>query len=372
MKKNFTKHILMGIVLLLTAIVANAQDIWRGNSTWENKSPYFPIVEENFQDWNYKDDLGYGLQDSSKDACATNARAFKDNYTTFNVQRPVDARQNKPNGKVTFFLDFCLITPLCDTQSGTLYKWYPNGTGNDYKGPSWTNVSTGCINVYDNYQTVRPVTMGVGGDGSGSITTSLIPLLERVQWSASSYGLKRGFNMEIGYLLEDKTIYWDTLMYFAGSSVFARPQVYADMFATVAPNTYFSETHRGTVYETTFGSGVENVYLRFRPTNPIHNRQIVRLHDFKLYGIAPETADATNPNGTGVKNVKFDNDLQIFGRDGIYHLNKYATVVVYNLSGNIVKQFNNVNNVNIQDFANGVYMIQANSTEGMAVKKVIR
>ena len=90
MNKNFTKKLSFSALCFFIACSANAQTIWHGNSTWEDKSPYFPIVEENFQDWNYKDDLGFGLQDSSKEQCATSARtaAFVNNYSTFNVQRP--------------------------------------------------------------------------------------------------------------------------------------------------------------------------------------------------------------------------------------------------------------------------------------------
>lgn len=375
MKNKSTKSSLLiatGFFAVITTV--SAADIYHGNSNWENKSPYFPIVEEHFQDWNYTDAEGFGLKKPEVNTCATNARSDYENYSTFEVKRAVDSRQNKPNGKVTFFLDFCQIQPDCDTQSGTNYTLDPTVVNGDSKGPSWNNVSMGCINIYDNYQTVRPVTMGFAGDGAGSFTTSLIPLLERVQYTTSSYGTKRGFNLEIGYLLEDQTVYWDTLRYFTGSLSTMRPDAFlTELSSYTLDNTSFMESNRGMVFEELFGSGVENVYLRFRPTDSKHNRQIVRIHDLRLYGTAPDTDAATNPNPVlGLDNLAFDTNLKIFGYDGHYKMNKEADVIVYNFAGKVVRKFNNVRNLELSDLSKGVYFVKANTDEGVTTRKIVR
>jgi len=375
MKKKSSKPILLlAVGSFATIFMVSAADVYRGNSSWENKSPYFPIVEENFRDWNYTDAEGFGLKKPEVNTCATNARSDYENYSTFEVKRAVDSRQNKPNGKVTFFLDFCQIQPDCDTQSGTNYTLDSTVVNNDSKGPSWNNVSKGCISIYDNYSTVRPITEGFSGDGAGSFTTSLIPLLERVQYTTSSYGNKRGFNLEIGYLLEDQTVYWDTLRYFTGNLTTIRPDAFlTELSSYTLDNTSFIESNRGLVFEELFGSGVENVYLRFRPTDPKHNRQIVRIHDLRLYGNAPDTDAATNPNPvTGFSNVTMDTNLQIFGYDGHYKLNKEANVIIYNFSGKVVKKINNVRDIELSDLSKGVYFVKANSKDGVTTRKIVR
>jgi len=374
MKKMITKTIFLIVSGFFVAFPSTfAQDYYRGNSTWENKSPYFPIVEENFQDWNYTDAEGYGLKDPTVNTCATNARSDYQDYSTFEVKRSVDSRQNMPNGKLTFFLDFCQIQPDCDTQSGTNYTLDSTVVNNDSRGASWNNVSIGCINIYDNYSTVRPITEGFSGDGAGSFTTSLIPMLERIQYTTSSYGNKRGFNLEVGYLLEDQTIYWDTVRYFTGNLTTCRPDAVATELASYNTSTSFLETNRGLVFEELFGSGVENVYIRIRPTNSLHNRQIVRIHDLKIYGTAPDTDAATNPNPVqGINDVKQDQALQIVGYSGIYKLTKAADVIVYDLKGCIVATRKNRTELNLTTLPKGIYFLRATTEAGMTTKKIVR
>ena len=376
MKNLYTSKMMMTAFLLSIGCTSlMAQNLYHGNSTWENKSPYFPIVEEHFGDWNYKDQDGYGLKDPTVNTCATGARDDYQNYSTFEVKRAVDARQNKPNGMVTFFLDFCQIQPDCDTQSGTNYTLDSTVVNADSKGPSWNNVSKGCINIYDNYNTVRPVTQGFAGDGSGSFTTSLIPLLERIQYTTSSYGRRRGFNLEIGYLLEDNTVYWDTVRYLTGSITTCKPDAFAAEIAAEDNKVFFDESNRGFVFEELFGSGVENVYVRFRPTDPTQNRQIVRVHDLRLYGIAPDTDAATNPNPvSGLDKPTSTSSFAIVGFRGQYKLTQTADVVVYDFAGKIVAQQKNVNELDLTASPKGVYFVRAThpSTGAVVTKKILR
>lgn len=376
MKKHYTSRMMMTAALLsLGCTSLLAQNLYHGNSTWENKSPYFPIVEEHFGDWNYKDQDGYGLKDPAMNTCASNARTDYQNYSTFDVKRAVDARQNKPNGMVTFFLDFCQIQPDCDTQSGTNFTLDSTVVNNDSKGPSWTNVSKGCISIYDNYSTVRPVTQGFEGDGAGSLTTSLIPLLERIQYTTSSYGNKRGFNLEIGYLLEDNTVYWDTVRYLTGNITTCKPDAFAAEVAAEDNKVFFAESNRGFVFEELFGSGVENVYVRIRPTHATQNRQIVRVHDLRLYGIAPDTDAATNPNPvSGIDQPTSTSSFAIVGFKGQYKLTQTADVVVYDFAGKIVAQQKNVNELDLTASPKGVYFVRATqpSTGAVVTKKILR
>lgn len=380
MKNNYPfKSSLTAVLLALGSTSLMAQDaIYHGNSNWENKSPYLPIVEETFQDWNYTDEEGYGLKKPEENSCAANARSFYENYSTFEVKRAVDARQNKPNGKLTFFLDFCQIQPDCDTQSGTNYALNPEaeGTNNDNKGPSWTNVSVGCISIYDNYQDVRSKELGVAGDGAGSFTTSLIPLLERIQYTTSSYGNKRGFHLEVGYLLEDNTIYWDTLKYLTGNLATTRPASFVDEVTPEFNNNYFMESNRGYVFEELFGSGVENVFIRIRPTNASHNRQIVRVHDLRLYGTAPETDEAINPNllPTSLKQTSAGTPLGIIGYDGHYKVTRTADVQVYDVAGKLIAQHKQVNTFDLSASPKGLYIVRAFDplTGARTTKKILR
>lgn len=368
MRRVFTKSLFLGTICSFGMLSGlSAQDYYHGNSTWENKSDYLPIIEENFQNWNFTDDSGAGLKKPETNSCAVggNARADRDNYATFEVKRSVDAKQNKPNGKVSFFLDYCQIQPDCDTQSGTNYTLNPEATGGDYRGPSINKVSIGCVNIYDNYEGDRPTTMGVGGDGSGSFTTSKIPLLERVQYTTSSYGSKRGFNLEIGYDLGDGTVYWDTVRYVVGNSVNSPLNKPEEILGK-----NMDETNRGMVWEETFSPVIENVYVRIRPTKD--NRQIVRLHDFKLYGEAPSEDDGQNPNNpTSIDNINASR-IVIVGFGGIYTVSEEANVFVYDVTGNRVMTAKNAQQVDLRSLSKGIYLIQAVTPNGGKVtKKVI-
>ncbi len=362
MKTKTSTFLFTLLAIGLSQLNLKAQEIYHGNSDWSDKSEYFPIVEENFQDWDYTDADGYGLK-TEKDlgGCASTARDDVDMYATFDVQRPIDSRQGV-TGNFTFHLDFCLIQTACDTQSGEYYSLFGEaGLGGDNQGPTWTNVSAGSIAIYDNFNTVRPVTMGVGGDGSGSITTSKITTLERVQYTTSSYGKKRGFNLEIGYEY-DGTIYWDTVRYMTGNLNTTRP----DAVASEVDGYIFDESNRGWVFEEKFNPAfTTNVYLRFRPTAPLENRQIVRIHDLKIYG------EMSQEDATPVAKVE-DNYNLIMGTNGYYQSTEPVDVSVYNLSGSIVKQFTNTTTYNITDLTSGIYIIRAVTTSGkMVVRKVV-
>jgi hypothetical protein len=380
--KNFTlglKSTFTAAVLLSCMSAMNGQttEVFHGNSTWESKSEYFPIVEENFLDWNYTDADGYGLKKPEVNSCATGVdiRGDYQNYSTWTVSRPIDSRQGlAADKKFAFYLDFCQIQPDCDTQSGTNYTSCPTCTGNDYLGASWTNVSKGCINIYDNYQNVRNPAewSGVGGDGAGSITTSKISKLERVQYTVSSYGTARGFHLEIGYDMGDGTVYWDTLRYLPGNSMtYYRPA--GEYPLTTSAKTFFKESNRGFVYEEKFDPDTyTNVYLRIRPTNSAHNRQIVRLHDFKIYGVMLGADAGVLPPVPTAINKNTSAWLKIYGSKGQYRLNIESNVQVMSVSGRLVRNLSKTSTVNISDMPSGVYILKVVSVDGkVASKKVV-
>ena len=359
-EKNFTQLFVTAIMLLGMTMAANSQDLYHGNSNWDELSDYHPIVIENFQDWNYDDGQGYGLKvEPSTESCATNARSDVDLYSTFTVLRPIDASQGV-TGNFAFYLDFCLIYPNCDTQSGTLYTENPDGVGSgDNQGESWPNVSMGSLNIYDNYQGVRPETMGVGGDGSGSVTTSKISKLERVQYTTSAYGKKRGFNLEIGYDMGDGTIFWgDTLRYIPGATL--STMIPREEFSSVDQPAFFEASNRGWVFEEKFDPETyQNVYLRWRPTNPSQNRQIVRLHDIKIYGEINQDDVVT-----AVSDVTTANELKITRVNKTFHVSQPAKVDVYNIAGVLMFQSERTSNVNMSNFKSGIYIFKAQSEKG--------
>lgn len=364
----FTRLFLAAFLIGGLVQVSYSQDnTYHGNSTWDELSDYNLIISENFQDWDYTDADGYGLKtEASEASCATNARSDVDLYSTFDVLRPIDASQGV-TGNFAFHLDFCLILPNCDTQSGTLYTENPDAVGNgDNQGASWTNVSLGSLNIYDNYQGVRPDTMGVGGDGSGSLTTSKISKLERVQYTTSSYGKKRGFNLEIGFDMGDGTIAWDTLRYIPGSKL--TPLKPEGDYSSITSSTDFEESNRGWVFEEKFDPEIyQNVYLRWRPTNPADNRQIVRIHDIKIYGVMNQ-ADVVTSAPADIA----ANDLNISYEGRLFRVSKESQVAVYNLSGILVQRYDRTMQFDLSDLKSGVYIIKAKANNGnVATRKVV-
>ena len=203
MKRKFTKLMMSGLFLVGMNFGVNAQGTYNGNSDWsEIPAKYGLILDENFKDWNVP-----GIMRSATADCNSANRGDLDNYSVegpVEVKRPVHADQELPYAKLSFFLDFCQIQPNCDTQSGENYAKFPDILdGRDYKGPSWGKVSAGLISIYDNYSSVRnpEVFPGVGDyvdsegklqfDGAGSVTTSKIAELERIQYAASNLVRKK-------------------------------------------------------------------------------------------------------------------------------------------------------------------------------------
>lgn len=367
--KIFTRLFLAAFLISGFSLVGYSQDnMYHGNSNWDELSDYPLIISENFQDWDYTDADGYGLKtEASEASCATNARTDKDLYSTFTVKRPVNPAQGV-TGNFAFYLDFCLILPNCDTQSGTLYTENPDGVGSgDNQGESWANVSVGSLNIYDNYQGIRPDSLGVGGDGSGSLTTSKISKLERVQYTTSSYGKKRGFNLEIGFDLGDGTIAWDTLRYIPGSKLTPLRPEGDPSYDNIATPLDFEASNRGWVFEEKFDPEIyQNVYLRWRPTNPDDNRQIVRIHDIKIYGVMNQSDVVTSSADLAV------NDLNISYEGRLFRVSKESRVAVYNLSGILVQRYDRTMQFDLSGLKSGVYIIKAKASNGnIATRKVV-
>jgi len=363
MKKSFTHLCLLAAGMFAFAANINAQqEIYHGNSDWSEKPDrYGLIVDENFQDWYYD-----GAMRSASADCNV-GRADRDNYKTFEMKRAVHNEQGMPNAKLSFFLDYCQIQPTCDTQSGQNFTNNPGGTGGDFKGPSWTNVSLGCISIYDNYEGDRPNDMGLDGYGSGSFTTSKIAELERIQYAVSSYGGKRGFHLELGREQSDGSVIWDTIRYVTGNINTTLPLSVKEELT----NKDMTETNRGTTWQEVFTPRrTKDVYIRFRPVT--QNKQIVRLHDLKIYGVAVDSDGGPNPNNpTSIGSVTADS-FKIYGNRDKYIVTKEANVKVYNLSGHIVRSLDNTSDIDLSGLTQGVYIIKAVSADGTITKQVIR
>ncbi|NDW09687.1 T9SS type A sorting domain-containing protein [Dysgonomonas sp. 520] len=364
MKRKFTQISSFVVFLLAVSTSVNAQ--YHGNSDWSEKPDHALIYSTNFQDWYYE-----GATRSASADCGS-GRIDRDNYDTFEMKGNVDAQQNMPNAKITFFADYCQIQPTCDTQSGQLYTSNPGGVGSgDNLGASWNNVSVGCMAIYDNYDGDRPNEAGVSGNGAGSFVTSKIAKLGAIQYTTSSYGKSRGFHLEIGYLQEDNSVRWDTIRYTPKGAALRYPE---DM-----QTENMNESGRGMVWQENFTPArTKNVFIRIRPVT--HERQIVRLHDLKIYGEAENSdgSDAVNPNtlpvyneGSGIGNSLAEG-VKIIGGNGFFTITEEADVNVYNMSGNSVKTITATTDIDLSDLANGAYIIKAITKSGVVTKQVIK
>ena len=133
-------------------------------------------------------------------------------------------------------------------------------------------------------------------------------------------------------------------------------------------------SNRGMMWEEKFRPTKKNCYIRIRPTSSKHNRQIVRLHDLKLYGVACDTDGGSNPSiygagGSGVEQINGNGfELTIKGSQII--LNEPATVFVYDLLGRLIENAPNVEKHTL-NVSNGIYVVKAVSNTGKTISKKI-
>jgi len=357
MKKTFTK---LGLTAFMLFIGVNSlfavQEPVDPNTRTEWPSPYpiyEPIISENFQDW-----PNTRTYSASPLDCNFNNRETQFNWQDIRIHLPTSGETGTT---VNFYLVSCEIQPFCDTQSATFYL---NGdtaiNANAGKfGLSNPGVTSGAIAIYDssylfpkyeNGDTIR----------RGAFIVGQIPSIRMIQYTTSSFGPKRGFNLE--YSL-DRGKTWIMLRKEHGKS----------LDSTLTTSGYqLTHSTRGIVWEEKVS--LENAMLRFSANRD--QPQIVRIHDVRVFGDLPlfenmdDTEFETNSgiawgDWMGLKNANAE-PARIQMVNGVLRIsgNPVWTKVV-NLAGQCVRTYANDPMINLSDLKKGVYLIQSKDEIGL-------
>ena len=195
----------------------------------------------------------------------------------------------------------------------------------------------------------------------GYIELTDLPQVERIQWSFSSTGWKRGVKLSIKH----GNGAWEPLRWVA-----------SDVASSIAS---FSE--QGYAFEEIIGKqedATSKISLRWtiwdgdtiglNPTKtdgskytttltPYAQKQVVRIHQIKVFsGIVPETAPS------GIKNNQ-EYQLNIFKTDSKIVLSEMANVELVSIEGKMIFK-GKTNEIGVENLSKGVYVVRAKSDDG--------
>lgn len=245
------------------------------------------------------------------------------------------------SGKITYIIEQCAFAP----------EWM-TAYGFRDQGGQTANVSDGFVEISRDYGS----TGGYAPTIRGHFIVDLrkLEFVEGIQWTHSSTGgNKRGVQCDFSL---DNGETWDTLRYQPGTAFgysFTRdPGTGASI-----PNGYRCDP---SAYGMTWEDGIyaENVMIRFLECGG----QTARIHDLKVYG--------TYSPPTSAKIIDKE-ELKVFAANRKIRISEEAEVVVYTISGAIVKQSKQTNSVSMNDMPNGIYLVKAQAGSKFKTTKVL-
>jgi hypothetical protein len=195
----------------------------------------------------------------------------------------------------------------------------------------------------------------------GSVTVAPVPGAIVVQYSYSSVGgTKRGVKLEQSL---DGGTTWEVVRNPTKLEVEAGS---ADGSTVDGADYWFSGA--GKQLEDYIGTGAdgESVALRFSINDgtDVTAWQDYRIHDLKIIALA----DAIG--GTGI-NVPEADAFQVIPLSEYIATSRPATIQIYNLNGQLVKQATAATRLNTVDLAKGVYIVKATGEAGSVTKKYV-
>jgi hypothetical protein len=315
------------------------------------------IINENFRDWPNTRTYSTNPVD-----CNLNNRT-----TQFNWQ---NIRVHRASGEFGCLANIYLITaeiqPFCDTQSGTSYLTDPTINTSTQLGPSNPGVSVGNITICDS-ASVFPLDENGNRLRRGALIVGQISNITLIQYTTSSFGVKRGFTLEYS---TDQGRNWIVLRREHGKSI----------DSTVTTSGYqLANSPKGVVWEEQVN--LEDAMLRF--TINVNQPQIVRIHDLRVFGSLPLFADMddssyeTNSlinwgNWMGVNRVTEDFAQITFSNDILRISGNPVWTKVLNIAGQNVCTFANEQMISLSDLSKGIYLIQTKDQNGLISREKIR
>lgn len=332
--KIFTLIICIVIVVNLNS---KAQDFGTGVTWGENAPPTEPLlINENFQGFTFFHSDSTSDMGNSNNSFDTDGETIIYGYKSDSLEVPI---LNSPSGKVKYNYFQCAFAPEWKT------AWaFRDGVENT------TNVSDGFIEISRTYGSNPPTV-----HGWFIVDLRAIEFVEVIQWThSSSGGTKRGVMCEFSV---DDGATWDTLRYQPGDALWGYSFTKDVFTREKTPNNYRCDP---CAYGMTWEDGIwaENVMLRFGECGG----QTARINDLKVYGTyTPPTAI------TQIEDSKF----KIYNVNKEIRISEPAKVAVYTITGTLIHIAENTNRVSLNDYPNGIYLVNAQVGTQIQTKKII-
>lgn len=200
----------------------------------------------------------------------------------------------------------------------------------------------------------------------GYVIIPNIPHVERVQWSYSSTGWKRGIKMDIkigdGEWQEQRWLPSDRANTYSSFS----EQGYR--FEEIINKSNVSLRFRiweGDVTTTRFDFDLfEDVLVHNVALTPYGQRQVARLHDLKIFSSHTNWDPTTSIEGTTSDNF----EIRQAGK--VLRFTEVANVEIYSLSGQKVSSASNTTEMDLSSLSAGAYIVKAVSTDLKASKNM--
>lgn len=195
----------------------------------------------------------------------------------------------------------------------------------------------------------------------GYILLEELPQVERIQWSFSSTGWKRGFKLDIKHNDGE----WEPLHYepsdVASSLTSFSEQGYAfEEMINKQEDPSSKISLRWTIWDgdTIHANPTKTDGSKYTTTlTPFTSRQVARIHQIKVFsGIVPTEA----PSNVTTAIDKF---VDIYRSGNTIRLTETVDVELYSLEGKILYA-GNTNSINLTGMAKGVYIVKAKALDG--------
>ncbi len=329
---------LFSVILLLVNLDLTAQLDTGTGVPWGNLSPAEPILlNENFQGFEFFHSDENTDQGNSDHVYDNDGSTVIYGYKNMTAEASIIGSDI---GKIKYTFFQCAFAP--DWKASWAFRDNVDNT---------TNVSNGFVeisrkdSIYSQIPTVH---------GYMEVDLREIEFVEVIQWTHSSTGgNKRGVMCKFSL---DDGITWDTLRYQPGNS-WGLSFTKDPTSGTKTANGYRCDP---SAYGMTWEDGIyaSNVMLRFGEAGG----QTPRIHDLKVYG--------TYTPATAVHEVNDSNfKINCFNRK--VRFSEPVKVVVYNITGNVIKMDENTRLISLDDAPAGIYLVKASNKKQMNIKKII-
>lgn len=340
MKKKIFTLILAATFVGIMHLQVPAQDLGTG-IPWGTLAPGEPmLLNEKFQGFTHFHSRSHTNDSNSRNTADTEGNITAWGYKNDSLKVPIIG---STKGQITFKFYQCAFAPTWPTAYA-----YRDSVNQVTATPiNTTGVTNGFMEIsrlYESHYTV---------DGYFLVDLREIEFVEVIQYSHSSCGgSRRGLLLEFSL---DNGAKWDTLRYQPGdawSSSFTK-----DVTTLVKTDNTFNCTPSG--FGMTWEEGIYagNVMLRFG----IAKNQALRIHDLKIYGTY---------TGTTMADASRAPELKIFSANRKIRISEQADVIVYDITGKVVKKAVQTKLISMDDLPLGIYMVRAQAGRVFKTTKV--